>query len=352
MFSDITIEPFRGDYEELERMAHLSWRDEYGLSSFPNLYHPDYLRFLFERIKDKRHLITAYKGDEIISFFANLPRSYCFEGRIYRGVLSCLLVTRKEYLRKGLALKIINEALKLNEIYNYDFAMLYLETGHRSTLMINKLKKAGHSVEWVKKMYVIGRVLDLPRVSYSEGLKRWERFAIKVLGADNLPREKQDPRVREYRPEDLDVCFELLNQYQHRVRLARVWERDELKVELDYPGISKTLVFEKKGAVQGVINWVYHEHIGRTKERWAWLNHISYSSLSNGERIAFLDSFLRYVLDSGCVGVIEWTKGYYAILPLYRCHFFPYFRAVNMMCWHFNPNVKIRNIPDVYEVQI
>lgn len=36
----ISIETFRGDYEGLERMAHASWRDEYGQASFPNFYRP------------------------------------------------------------------------------------------------------------------------------------------------------------------------------------------------------------------------------------------------------------------------------------------------------------------------
>ena len=50
MLSDISIEPFRGDMEGLERMAHYSFRHEYGIESFPNFYRPAFLRFLFDRI--------------------------------------------------------------------------------------------------------------------------------------------------------------------------------------------------------------------------------------------------------------------------------------------------------------
>jgi hypothetical protein len=72
---DISIEPFRGDLENLERMAHLSWRDEYGAASFPNFYRPDFLRFLFDRIpqREKDHLIAAYRGQEILPPAAFLP---------------------------------------------------------------------------------------------------------------------------------------------------------------------------------------------------------------------------------------------------------------------------------------
>ncbi|MCK7490072.1 MAG: hypothetical protein MZU79_07510 [Anaerotruncus sp.] len=43
-----------GIYEGLERMAHASWRDEYGAASFPNFYRPAFLRYLFDRIPEDR----------------------------------------------------------------------------------------------------------------------------------------------------------------------------------------------------------------------------------------------------------------------------------------------------------
>jgi len=348
----ISIEPFRGDYENLERMAHSAWRDEYGAASFPNLYQPEYLKFLFEPIKDKQLLIAAYKGNEIVSFFANLPRLYRFDGADYRGVLACHLVTRREYLRQGLALAIIDQALKLNERFKFDFALMYLETGHRSTLMMNKLRDSGRPVHWVKKMNVLGRVLDLPRVSKSEGLKWWERALVRVIRADQDPGPKISGCCRDYQARDLDDCLALLNQYQSKVRLARAWTAEELAWELDYPEISKTLVYEKSGRVQGLINWTYHQHIGNTTERWAWVNHVAYPELSGSERLALVRDFLAYVKDRGCIGALEWTKKYYPMWPLYRSHFFPYFRAVNMIAWCFRPQLLIKNIPEVYEVQI
>src|SRR5512135_1119775 len=110
----LSIETFRGDYEGLERMAHASWRDEYGLASFPNFYRPAFLHYLFDRIPgDKRDLLLgAYKDGEIVAFLANLPEKFHFGGRIYDAVYSCLLVVRKEYLRQGLAIDIIKAALK------------------------------------------------------------------------------------------------------------------------------------------------------------------------------------------------------------------------------------------------
>jgi hypothetical protein len=54
----------------------------------------------------------------------------------------------------------------------------------------------------------------------------------------------------------------------------------------------------------------------------------------------------------GCIGAIEWTRGYYPMAPLFRPRFFPYFRAVNLVSWTFDPDLSIQKIPAVYEVQI
>jgi hypothetical protein len=350
--SGISIEPFRGDYQALEKMACSSWRNEYGIASFPNLYQPEYMKFLFDPIPDKRHLVAAYRGDEIVAFCSHLPRTYHYQGRDFRGVLSCLLVTRKEFLRKGMAIALIHEGLKLNETYHYDFALLYLEPGHHSTIMIEKLKQAGSPVEWVKRMHVVGRVLDLPRVNASEGLKAWERLMIRLVRAHKPPAQKPCPAVREYQPKDLEQCRALLEHYKDRAGLARVFSRDEAKWELDYPDISKTLVYEKSGKIEGLINWVYHQHFGKTIERWAWVNQVAWPELSGNERLDFVNSFLTYLKSKDCVGALEWTKKYYSLAPLYRAHFFPYFRAVNLISWNFNSELRIKNIPDVFEAQI
>ncbi|MGB8952102.1 MAG: GNAT family N-acetyltransferase [Candidatus Aminicenantales bacterium] len=333
-------------------MAHSAWRDEYGISSFPNLYRPDFLKYLFDRLPEKDHLIAAYHQNEIVAFLANLPQKFHYQGKVFRAVYACLLVTRKEFLRRGMATALVNEALCLNRKYKYDFALFSLEAGHRSTRLTQKLKQTGNPVEWVKKMHVIARVLDLDRISDSEGLKFLEKMAIRLLGGHRPPREIGRPAVREYRTGDLDQCLALINQYQNKLRLALVWEREALAWELDYPDVAKTLIYEKNGRIAGLINFIFHDHLGKTKERWAWVNHVAYPDLAPREQFWFVQSFLNFIKEAGCVGAVEWTKKYYSLSPFYRARFFPYFRAIRIVSWTFNPDITLRNIPDVYEIQI
>lgn len=354
MAPNVRIEPFRGDYENLERMAHVSWRDEYGDASFPNFYRPAFLRYMFERVKpgERDHVIGAYVGDEIVGFLGNVPQKFHFRGQTFRATYSCLLVIRRDMLRKGLATAMIQEAVRLNQKYKYDFSLFGLETGHRSTLMMEKFKREGIRVERVKTFRVIARVLDLNRVASSEGLKRWERAAIVALGAHRPPKASSRLALRPYRPDDLAGCLELLDRYRQSVDLALLWERDDLGWELECPGVVQTLVCERDGRILGLINFIYHDHLGRTKERWAWVHHLAYPDLSGNEQADFVRAFLSYVRDKGCLGAIEWTRGAYPQRPFYRARFFPYFRAVNLCSWTFNPAISLGNLGSVYEIQV
>jgi GNAT superfamily N-acetyltransferase len=354
MAAGVSIETFRGDYDELERMAHASWRDEYGEASFPNFYRPAFLRYLFERIPlDKKdHLLAAYKDGEIVAFLANLPQTFHFRGGLYRAVYSCLLVVRREFLRRGIALDIIRAAIDLNKKHGYDFSLLTLEKGHRSTLMMKKLGAEGHRIESVRCSGVIARLLDLGRVASSEGLKGYEKAAIRLVGAHRPPRAAPGVTLRDYRASDLDACLALLDRYKESAGMALVWEKADLAVELDCPDVARTFVWDKDGAVRAMVNVIRHDHLGRTIERWAWINHVAFPDLSPAERTAFLRAYLARIRDEGFIGTVDFTKRGWPAGPFFRARFIPYPRSVDLVAWTFNPSISLAGIPVVYEIQV
>ncbi len=347
----LTVGAFRGDFEGLERMAHRSWREEYGAESFPNLYRPAFLRYLYDRVADKRHFQAVYKGEEIVAFVANLPQRFLFKGKEYRAVYTCLMVTGREYLRRGIASLMISEVLKLNHDGNYDFALFGLEKGHGSTRFVKKLEAAGHPVQWIRKFTVTAHINDLAKAARSEGLKRWEKAAVRIIGGHKLPRDR-GLDLRPYQPPDLDACFSLLDEHRERAELCLLWDKEGLARELDCPGVSRTLVYEKNGRVEAMINFILHEHLGRTKELWAWVNHTAIHRLSARDQRAFVRGFLHAINDLDCIGAVEWIRGYYSLKPFYRARFFPYFRQVNLVAWVFAPGLDLSNTKHVYEIQI
>lgn len=351
----VTIGPFRGDYEGLERMAHASWRDEYGAASFPNFYRPAFLHYLFDRIPEDRRdlLLGAYKDGEIVAFLANLPEKFHYRGRVHNAVYSCLLVVRREFLRQGLALDIIRAAVALNGTkHGLDFSLLTLETGHRSTLMMDKLKAEGHRIERVRRSGVLARVLDLERVDRAEGLKGYEKAALRLLGLGRAPRPAPAAGLRDYLPSDLDACHALLDRHKDTVPLALAWDKRELAVELDWPGVARTFVGVKDGAVRAMVNFVTHDQLGRAVERYAWINHVAFPDLTAGERTAFLRAVLCRLREEGYAAAIDFTKRGWPAGPFYRAGFFPFPRAVDLVSWTFDPGISLAGIPVVYEIQV
>lgn len=348
----LSFETFRGDVEELERMAHTSWRDEYGRDSYPNLYSSQYFEYLTGALEHRDHLIGAYDGDKLTAFMAALPRRFYYCGETYRAALACLLVTRKEAFRQGAALGLTAKALELNKKHHYDFALLYLETGHRSSRMLAKLKDAGNPVYRVKRMSVIVRALDLDRIYRAENVKWHERAAMTILRLDKLNSARPDPGVRPYSSNDLTPCLALLNGYKDNVTLARALEPAELGRELSFPEVAHTLVWEEGGEIRGFINWAMVDHVGRLTQSWAWLNHLSFGDLGANERRELVRTFLIRAREQGAAGVVEWAKNFYPKGPLWRNRFIPYPRSVDMLAWVFRQGLDLSNIPDVYELQI
>ncbi len=354
MLAGLSIETFRGDLEELERMAHASWRDEYGLASFPNFYRPAFVRYLIDRIPESRrdHLLAAYKDGEIVGFLANLPQRFHYRGRLWNAVYSCLLVVRKEYLRQGIALDLIRAAVDLNRVHGHDFSLLTLESGHRSTLMMRKLAAEGHRIESIRRSGVLARILDLDRVDASEGLKGWEKAAIRLLGAHAPPTAPPGVALREYHASDLDACHALLERYRDTVALALAWDREDLAVELDRPDVARTVVWERDGRILAMINYVLHDQLGRTTERYAWINHVAFPDLSRSEQVAFLRAWLHRIRAEGIVATVDFGRRGWPAAPFYRTRFIPYPRAVQLVSWTFHPELSLAGIPIVYEIQV
>jgi hypothetical protein len=348
----IGFETFRGDLDGLHDMALAAWRDEYGRASFPDYYAPELARYFIGSACPEDHLRAAYEGDRCVAFVANLPRVVRFHGRTCRAVLSAMLVSSREHLRRGIAEGMIRQALELRARYGYDLALFYLETGHRSSELFEKLRREGHRLVRLKGLWPMARILDLERARFSEGLGRAEVLALRALRAASAPKAVALDGIRAWRPADAAASAELLNRQAERCDLARIASAAEVERAFGAESVSRALVAEVDGEARGLMQWVKMVHQGARPEPWAWVHHTALSGLPRRLRRRLVAGFVSQARAEGCVGAIAWRFGYHPTGPLWANHFIAYPRGIAMWAWLFNDGLPAARCRRVFELQV
>ena len=335
-------------------MAQDSWYEEYGLSTWPDLYKPELVRHAFADVSDKRYLVGAYDGSRLVAFLANLPRTYRINGKTYKAAISCMLVGHKDYRKRGIILNLISECLRRNEDIGCDFALMYLEKKHRSAELFVKHINPKHRIERLITMHPIARPVDFDLLAGAERLKWYERAAIKLFGAHRAPQApKVSGAVRPYEEADLSAVLELTGRYPDDNRLVRVFDEKSLGHQLCTKGATSTVVYEKDGAVRGFMNYTHLDLLGPKKRYpWALLDYLYWEGMSAREKKALIAGLWEHAKQQGIMAIMEWNKNYYKKAPLYRSRFIPYPRYLDLNAWIFNPDLTLEGIQSVFEQQI
>jgi hypothetical protein len=370
----IELRNFDGDYDALSALAHASWLAEYGENSFPDLYQPALARHFFADAPDPRFLIAALDGPRLVGFVANLPRTYALNGQTYKGVYSCMLVCHPDY--RGAAVYLIAESLHRNEAYGADLALMTLEKPHRSWRMFDQFLKPNHRIVTLKIMHPIVRAVDFAKIVVSENLKGYEAAAIRLLGAHRPITAPAVPgMMRPYQESDLDEILALTRRIAcpegRRAGpncLVRMFDKESLARHLHTVGVAATVVYERGSAVAGFVNFTIRDMVSpRGREPWGWLDFLYWGGpapkptrelalpkevnegLDRQEKQALLAGVWETSRELGCIGLLEWNKAYYASWPLYRAHFIPYPRALEVDAWIFNPGLSLAGPGGLFE---
>jgi hypothetical protein len=344
----IEIRTFDGDLEALRKMAHDSWFFEYGDGSWPDIYKQDLNRFYFDSLPDPRFLVAAYYQDQIVAFLANLPRRYRLEGKTYLGVVSCLFAAHPDY--RGTVIPIVAECLKRNHDLGADFSIFTLEWDHRSQQLFQALPSP-YRIENVLTVRLLVHGIRLDTIRVHEQLKWYEVAGIKLIGAHRPIRSPGVPGiVRPYQESDLETILAITQHIPDEKLLVRVFDLESLALRLGVPGINGTVVYERDGAVAGFINYSIYDMVNpRGRNPWAWIDMVCFDGLTGKEKQALLAGVWCACRDAGCIGILEWTKHYYPLTPMYKARFIPYPRGLDVLAWIFNPDLSFKGVKGVFE---
>ena len=111
--------------------------------------------------------------------------------------------------------------------------------------------------------------------------------------------------------------------------------------------------WQRAGRVRGFVNYTQLDLVSpRIKNRWAWLDFLYWKGLGSREKKALIAGLYDDAADKGCQSVMEWNKGYYSTLPLYRSRFVAYPRYLDLCAWVFNPQLSLSGIKSVFTEQL
>lgn len=346
----IEIRDFDGDLDALGAMAYETLLAERGAHNWLDYYRPEVARHLFAEVPDPRFLIGAYDGGRLVAFVANLPRRYRYNGQTWLGVWSTMLAARPEY--RGAAVYLIAECLRRSRGFGGDLAIVTIErVGRRSVRLYNEYLRPRFPLIRVKQMIPLTHAVDFAAIVRTQGLSRPLIAGARLWGGHRPLKAPAVPGVvRPYREADAEAILGLLGRYPDRRSLVRVFSREALMRRLAWPGVTATVVYERDGTVQGFVNFTAHELVSqRGRGRWAWLDFLYWEGLHRAEQAALLAGTWEAARELGCIGLLDWTKGYYDPAPLWRARFVPYPNFIELNAWVLNPRLDVRGIRSIVE---
>jgi hypothetical protein len=347
--AEFEIRDFDGDLHALSAMARDAWREEYAGATWPDLYRPELTRHLFAGVSDPRYLVGAYQGDHLVAFVANLPRTYRLGEVACRGVYGCLLVSHRD--APGAGAYLLLECLRRYRDLGIDLVLLGVEKKHRGWMLFERYVKRRYHIHTLRTMHTLLHGVDLPRIIDSEGLNRLQVAAIRLVGAHRPIVASSVPgTVRPYDPDDLPGVLELANRYATPHSLVRTFDRASLARRLSTPGVTATVVYRRDGAVCGFINCTIHHMVSRrSTHRWVWIDFLYWQGLRASEKQALLAGLWHAARDLDCIGLVEWSRNYYAQGALYRARFVPYPRYLELYALLLNPDLTLDGVDHVVE---
>jgi N-myristoyl transferase len=282
------IRPYEGDGEDAAQLMRRVWTKTYlGEMWFP-LWSPEFLRWQFGK-EDRQLCLAVYDANKLVGCFFSVRHSLRIRSTVFPMSFSSWFTIDHDYRLPRLGLDLI-EALRRRHRETGQALSLGVVSGDPSSvahLFWSKYSKAcPQNFRFISKFGSWVKILNAP-VMARAGIDAWERWGVRLLGPV-LKRSPwgHDSHLRPYQSGDLGACARLLDRATSSMDWAVVWSEQQLTRQLEGP-IPRSLVFERDGEVQGVVNYHHMQWQGLAPIRialidlWATagLNHFEVSRL-------------------------------------------------------------------------
>lgn len=302
-------------------MAEASWRRDYAKQAYLDLFDEPFwaLNFRAPGAFGLRPIAWGvWDGTELVGFAGGVPRRVRIGGRALDTYLVGWLTVHADHRRRGIATLLYRGAHE--ELHaKHDGAFMFLDKGHASTLMFDRLERERPTHRIIAHARVALRILRDEEFWEATPLRLHERAYLWARHRRFRPRPA-GPGVREYRPADLPGCLALTRRIAADV--TREWEEAELSHHLAASDVSRTVVLESAGVIRGFVNLIVVRQLGLRPCKVAFLETVALGTLGADDAARLVDAALSDARDRGCVSAIEFDRAYYPPSVLRDARFF------------------------------
>ena len=290
----IEIRDYRGDFKDLAEFGRRVWIEKYGGRTWFPVPDPAFMRW---RVAPEQGGFNpvAYKSGEIVGSVFSFPHSLRIGDTVFPVAISTGFTVDETH--PGVALPLIQRLRQDSEergfafgigmvlddptSYSYRFWTKYAQTYPQNFKIVFK---GGF---WAKFL--------APHVLARAGITVFERIANKALGPLlRFTPYRYDSHVRPYRAGDLDRCAQMLKKSTAGFDWAMAWQLEQLSAQLENSEY-QTLVFERDGRVQGMVNYHCIPMQGRELINSAMIDLWADEGLSFADRVRLLSHLCTHL---------------------------------------------------------
>jgi hypothetical protein len=299
----IEIREYHGDFEDIVEFIGRVWLGEYRGKTWIPI--PD-VTFLRWRLSPQSGAVSlvAYDGTKLVGGVFSFPHSLRVGDTVFPiGISTGFTV---DNAHRGVALPLVQRLRQDNEERGlaFGFGMVFDDPTSASYRFWTKYAQSfPKNFQFVFKGGFWAKFLN-PHALAPATIKAWERVANRALGPlVRFTPYKSDPHVRPYRAEDLERCAQMLEKYTAGFDWAMAWQPEQLSAQLENPAY-QTLVFERDGQVQGMVN--YHRMLmhGRELIHAAMIDLWAEDGLSFADRVRLVSHLCTHLAERDVHGVI------------------------------------------------
>ena len=343
----IEIRTCESDISEVAQFTTGVWRETFAGKRLILSWDEAFFEWqVFNNVLARDYLLAAYDGARLVGTLFAEPFRLRLHDQEHDATMSSWLTINTEYRRSDLASMLVSEMRQRHLDREAAFQIGFGLIGTIGSEFWRSIPDC-YAVTGLGYWCLL---LDVNALRAGLFLSRLERPATSFLQVlqTRTPRVVGYEGIRPYRPTDLPRCLELANELGTGMDLAYVWNPTRLALQLDYKGLPRTIVCEREGRVEGLVNYYPIDCVGETTVKSAIIDLCIVNSLTRAEQKNLLRVCIAQMATEGIAFVLLLRLPCFPAWPLVKAGFIPLPDQFNVLCGWPRPGLNFDNVKKLY----